>query len=68
LPEDAAPGSLDQHGIERGLDPGELRGHGLAEPACVAEVLSANPPDRPLGLGNQGVKLVVTPDVERPLT
>ena len=66
LPEDPPAGPLDQHRVERGLDPRELGGHVLAEPAALAEVLGVDPPDRPLGLGDQGVELVVAPDVERP--
>ena len=66
MSEDTPPGTIDQHRIERGPDPRELGGHVPTEPDSLAEVPGVDPPDRPLGLGDQGVELVVAPDVERP--
>jgi hypothetical protein len=68
LPEDASPGTIDQHRVERGLDPRELGGDLAPQAIAIAKVLGPDPPDRPLGLGDQGVELVVAPHVERPLT
>ena len=59
LPEDPPPGPVDQHRVERRLDPRQLRGDPLPQVAAVAQVLGRDAPDRPLGLGDQVVELVV---------
>jgi hypothetical protein len=63
-PENPPPGTIDEHAVERRLDPGQLRGDSLPEIAAVPKLLGSDPTNRLLRLGDQGVKLVTAADVQ----